>query len=219
MSRKCLIYRPVAEFPLSDPDFSQEIQERFTRPNSNLIQPTQPEERHLTILGAREYPKVLHPSRLRIHLPEQSQKSLELNVVGARMLGECALTLVFNDLSQTLPREERRRIKQAFIEAGATTPHHKKFKPHVTIAKIPRGISRRHVIRWTENMLPTDPTVIVGGITQNNLSGREFNEQSLIEFDFSNEGHFLDLQVTGCMLLPPLKQKPEKKGCRHHSHS
>jgi len=219
MSRKCLIYHPVAEFPLSDPDFSQEIQERFTRPNSNLIQPTQPEERHLTILGAREYPKVLHPSRLRIHLPEQSQKSLELNVVGARMLGECALTLVFNDLSQTLPREERRRIKQAFIEAGATTPHHKKFKPHVTIAKIPRGISRRHVIRWTENMLPTDPTVIVGGITQNNLSGREFNEQSLIEFDFSNEGHFLDLQVTGCMLLPPLKQKPEKKGCRHHSHS
>lgn len=219
MSRKCLIYRPVAEFPLSDPDFSQEIQERFTRPNSNLIQPTQPEERHLTILGAREYPKVLHPSRLRIHLPEQSQKSLELNVVGARMLGECALTLVFNDLSQTLPREERRRIKQAFIEAGATTPHHKKFKPHVTIAKIPRGISRRHVIHWTENMLPTDPTVIVGGITQNNLSGREFNEQSLIEFDFSNEGHFLDLQVAGCMLLPPLKQKPEKKGCRHHSHS
>lgn len=219
MSRKCLIYHPVAEFPLSDPDFSQEIQERFTRPNSNLIQPTQPEERHLTILGAREYPKVLHPSRLRVHLPEQSQKSLELNVVGARMLGECALTLVFNDLSQTLPREERRRIKQAFIEAGATTPHHKKFKPHVTIAKIPRGISRRHVIRWTENMLPTDPTIIVGGITQNNLSGREFNEQSLIEFDFSNEGHFLDLQVTGCMLLPPLKQKPEKKRCRHHSHS
>ena len=219
MSRKCLIYRPVAEFPLSDPDFSQEIQERFTGPNSNPIQPTQPEERHLTILGAREYPKVLHPSRLRVHLPEQSQKSLELNVVGARMLGECALTLVFNDLSQTLPREERRRIKQAFIEAGATTPHHKKFKPHVTIAKIPRGISRRHVIRWTENMLPTDPTIIVGGITQNNLSGREFNEQSLIEFDFSNEGHFLDLQVTGCMLLPPLKQKPEKKRCRHHSHS
>lgn len=118
MSRKCLIYHPVAEFPLSDPDFTQEIQERFSRLNDNPIKPTQPEERHLTILGAREYPKVLHPSRLRIHLPEQSQKSLELNVVGARMLGECALTLVFNDLSQTLPREERRRIKQAFIEAG-----------------------------------------------------------------------------------------------------
>ena len=219
MSRKCLIYHPVAEFPLSDPDFTQEIQERFSRLNDNPIKPTQPEERHLTILGAREYPKVLHPSRLRIHLPEQSQKSLELNVVGARMLGECALTLVFNNLSQTLPREERRRIKQAFIEAGATTPHHKKFKPHITIAKIPRGISRRHVIRWTENMLPTDPTIIVGGITQNNLSGREFNEQSLIEFDFSNEGHFLDLQVADCMLLPPLKQKPEKQGCGHHSHS
>lgn len=219
MSRKCLIYHPVTEFPLSDPDFAQEIQERFSRLNDNPIKPTQPEERHLTILGAREYPNILHPSRLRVRLPEQSQNGLELNVVGARMLGECALTLVFNDLSQTLPREERRRIKQAFIEAGATTPHHKKFKPHVTIAKIPRGISRRHVIRWTENMLPTDPTVIVGGITQNNLSGREFNEQSLIEFDFSNEGHFLDLQVAGCMLLPPLKQKPEKKGCRHHSHS
>ena len=219
MSRKCLIYHPVAEFPLSDPDFAQEIQERFSRLNDNPIKPTQSEERHLTILGAREYPKILHPSRLQVRLPEQSQKSLELNVVGARILGECALTLVFNDLSQTLPREERRRIKQAFIEAGATTPHHKKFKPHVTIAKIPRGISRRHVIRWTENMLPTDPTVIVGGITQNNLSGREFNEQSLIEFDFSNEGHSLDLQVADCMLLPPLKQKPEKKGCGHHSHS
>ena len=217
MSRKCLIYHPVAEFPLSDPDLAQEIQERFSRLNDNPIQPTQPEERHLTILGAREYPKVLHPSRLRVHLPEQSQKILELNVVGARMLGECALALVFK--SNDLLREERWRINEAFVRAGATLCHHKKFKPHVTIAKIPRGISRRHVIRWTENMLPTDPTVIVGGITQNNLSGREFNEQSLIEFDFSNEGHSLDLQVADCMLLPPLKQKPEKKGCGHHSHS
>lgn len=60
MSRKCLIYRPVAEFPLSDPDFTQEIQERFSRLNDNPIKPTQPEERHLTILGAREYPKVLY---------------------------------------------------------------------------------------------------------------------------------------------------------------
>lgn len=217
MSRKCLIYHPVAEFPLSDPDLAQEIQERFSRLNDNPIQPTQPEERHLTILGAREYPKVLRPSRLRVHLPEQSQKILELNVVGARMLGECALALVFK--SNDLLREERWRINEAFVRAGATLCRHKKFKPHVTIAKIPRGISRRHVIRWTENILPTDPTVIVGGITQNNLSGREFNEQSLIEFDFSNEGHFLDLQVADCMLLPPLKQKPEKKGCGHHSHS
>lgn len=217
MSRKCLIYHPVAEFPLSDPDLAQEIQERFSRLNDNPIQPTQPEERHLTILGAREYPKVLHPSRLRVHLPEQSQKILELNVVGARMLGECALALVFKN--NDLLREERWRINEAFVRAGATLCRHKKFKPHVTIAKIPRGISRRHVIRWTENILPTDPTVIVGGITQNNLSGREFNEQSLIEFDFSNEGHFLDLQVADCMLLPPLKQKPEKKGCGHHSHS
>lgn len=63
MSRKCLIYHPVAEFPLSDPDFAQEIQERFSRLSDNPIKPTQPEERHLTILGAREYPKVLHPSR------------------------------------------------------------------------------------------------------------------------------------------------------------
>ena len=133
------------------------------------------------------------------------------------MLGECALALVFK--SNDLLREERWRINEAFVRAGAALCRYKKFKPHVTIAKIPRGISRRHVIRWTENMLPTDPTVIVGGITQNNLSGREFNEQSLIEFDFSNEGHSLDLQVADCMLLPPLKQKPEKKGCGHHSHS
>ena len=219
MPRKCLVHRPAVESPLSNPNFVQAIQERFPRPNDKPILPTQPKKRHLTILGAREYPDILPLSRLCVYLPKQSKESLRLNIVGVRMLGECALTLVFNDLSQTLPREERRRIKQAFIEAGATTPHHKKFKPHVTIAKIPRGISRRHVIHWTENMLPTDPTVIVGGITQNNLSGREFNEQSLIEFDFSNEGHFLDLQVADCMLLPPLKQKPEKKGCRHHSHS
>lgn len=214
MSRKCLIYRPVAEFPLSDPDFSQEIQERFTRPNSNLIQPTQPEERHLTILGAREYPKVLRPSRLRVHLPEQSQKSLELNVVGARMLGECALTLVFNDLSQTLPREERRRIKQAFIEAGATTPHHKKFKPHVTIAKIPRGVSRRQVIHWTENMLPTDPTIIVGGITQNNLSGKEFDEKPFIKFIFGNEGHFIPRATDH---TPPPQRDQRNRRNSHHS--
>ncbi|MBF1023733.1 MAG: hypothetical protein HXK97_00715 [Candidatus Nanogingivalaceae bacterium] len=116
-------------------------------------------------------------------------------------------------------REERLRINEAFVRVGATLPRHKKFKPHITIAEIPGGVSRRQVVCWTENMLPTDPTVIVGGITQNNLSGREFNEQSLIEFDFSNEGHFLDLQVADCMILPPLKQKPEKKGCRHHSHS
>lgn len=70
MSRKCLIYHPVAEFPLSDPDLAQEIQERFSRLNDNPIQPTQPEERHLTILGAREYPNILHPSRLRVRLPE-----------------------------------------------------------------------------------------------------------------------------------------------------
>lgn len=191
MSRKCLIYRPVAEFPLSDPDFSQEIQERFTRPNSNLIQPTQPEERHLTILGAREYPDTLPSSRLSVYLPKQSKESLRLNIVGVRMLGECALALVFKN--QYLLQEERQRIHKAFFRAGVVLPWHTRFKPHVTIARIPRGISRREAISWTENMLPTDPTVVVGGITQNNLLGREFNEQSLIEFDFSNEGHFLDL--------------------------
>ena len=217
MSRKCLIYHPVAEFPLSDPDFAQEIQERFSRLNDKPILPTQPKKRHLTILGAREYPDTLPSSILSVYLPKQSKESLRLNIVGVRMLGECALALVFKN--QYLLQEERQRIHKAFFRAGVALPWHTRFKPHVTIAKIPRGISRREVISWTENMLPTDPTVVVGGITQNNLSGREFNEQSLIEFDFSNEGHFLDLQVAGCMLLPPLKRKPEKKGCGHHSHS
>jgi|GEM_PF-1165268 len=215
MSRKRLIYHPVAEFPLSDPEFAQAIQERFTRPDTP-IQPTQPERRHLTILGVGEYPKIpYHLPGLCVHLSEQSERSLELNVVAARILGECALALVFNNHDPL--REERWRINEAFVRAGATLCRHKKFKPHITIAKIPGGVSRRQVIRWTENMLPTDPTVIVGGITQDYLSGKQrkdATEPPLFKLVFGDENNTL---VPHTEEYTPRRQ-PERKRHRRYAH-
>ena len=215
MLQKCLVYRPVAEFPLSDPEFAQAVQRRFPRPNDKPILPTQPKKRHLTILGAREYPDTLPSSRLCVHLPKQSKESLRLNIVGVRMLGECALALVFKN--QYLLQEERLRIHKAFFRAGIALPWHTQFKPHITIAKIPGGISRREVISWTENILPTDSTVVVGGITQNSLSGKTFDEAPVIKLIFSNKAGSTP-RTTDQTSPPPRRGQRKRRHSRRHSH-
>ena len=215
MPRKCLVHRPAVESPLSNPNFVQAIQERFPRPNDKPILPTQPKKRHLTILGAQEYPDTLPSSRLSVYLPKQSKESLRLNIVGIRMLGECALALVFKN--QYLLQEERQRFYEAFFRAVIALPWHTRFKPHVTIARIPGGVSRREVIRWTEKMLPTDSTVVVGGITQRSLSGKTFDEAPVIKLIFSNKAG--STPRTADHTTPPPRRGQRKRGhSRRHSH-
>lgn len=210
MARNRLVYHPVLETPLSDPNFAQ----NFTGPNSNVI-PTRSEEYHLTILGAREYPDTPLSSRLCICLPKRSKEGLKLSVAGARILGERALVLVLNDPG--LLQEERWRIDGAFIRTGAILSRHGKFKPHITIANISSGISRQQVISRTEDMLPTDPTVIIGGITQDSLSGKKFGEEPVIKFIFSDKG--CSTPRTADQTTPPPRRGQRKRGhSRRHSH-
>lgn len=210
MTRNRLVYHPVLETPLSDPNFAQ----NFTGPNSNVI-PTRSEEYHLTILGAREYPDTPLSSRLCICLPKRSKEGLKLSVAGARILGERALVLVLNDPG--LLQEERWRIDGAFIRTGAILSRHGKFKPHITIANISSGISRQQVISRTEDMLPTDPTVIIGGITQDSLSGKKFGEEPVIKFIFSDKG--CSTPRTADQTTPPPRRGQRKRGhSRRHSH-
>lgn len=210
MTRNCLVYHPVLETPLSDPNFAQD----FTGPNSNVI-PTRSEEYHLTILGAREYPDTPLSSRLCICLPKRSKEGLKLSVAGARILGGRALVLVLNDPG--LLQEERWRIDGAFIRAGAVLSRHGKLKPHITIANISSGVSQRQVVRRTESMLPTDPTVIIGGITQNSLSGKTFDEEPIIKFIFSDKG--CSTPRTADHTTPPPRRGQRKRGrSRRHSH-
>lgn len=215
MLQKCLVHRPAVESPLSNPNFAQAIQERFPRPNDKPILPTQPKKRHLTILGAREYPDTLPSSRLSVYLPKQSKESLRLNIVGVRMLEECALALVFKN--QYLLQEERLRIHKAFFRAGIALPWHTRFKPHITIARIPGGVSRREVIRWTEKMLPTDSTVVVGGITQRSLSGKTFDEEPVIKLIFSNKAGSTS-RTTDHTTPPPRRGQRKRGRSRRHSH-
>lgn len=210
MARNCLVYHPVLEAPLSDPNFAQD----FTGPNSNVI-PTRSEEYHLTILGAREYPDTPLSSRLCICLPKRSKEGLKLSVAGARILGGHALVLVLNDPG--LLQEERWRIDGAFIRAGAVLSRHGKLKPHITIANISSGVSRRQVVRRTESMLPTDPTVVVGGITQNSLSGKTFDEEPIIKFIFSNKGCSTSRTADHTTPLPRRGQRKRGRS-RRHSH-
>lgn len=218
MAKNRLVYHPVLEAPLSHPDFTKAIQNRFPESSNRLILPTWPEVLHLTILGAQQYPEGLLSSEhgsVRVNLPEQSREELTLDVTDVRAIGERGLQLALMLEDSDMLREEQERINKAFATAGAQPhPDIKPFVPHVTIAMMSNNVKRKRVARWVEGMLPPEPTVTIGGITQNNILGKKSNKQSLITFIFGDEHRPLTLPITE-YIFPPRKPRGKRRRGSH----
>ena len=218
MAKNRLVYHPVLEAPPSHLDFTKAIQNRFPESSNRLILPTWPEVLHLTILGAQQYPEGLLSSEhgsVRVNLPEQSREELTLSVTDVRAIGERGLQLALMLEDSDILREEQERINKAFAAAGAQPhPDVKPLVPHVTIAMMSNNVKRKRIARRVESMLPPEPTVTIGGITQNNILGKKSDKQSLITFTFGDEYRPLTLPIAE-YIFPPRKPRG-KRG--HGSH-
>ena len=199
MAKNRLVYHPVLEAPLSHLDFTKAIQNRFPESSNRLILPTWPEVLHLTILGAQQYPEGLLSSEhgsVRVNLPEQSREELTLSVTDVRAIGERGLQLALMLEDSDILREEQERINKAFAAAGAQPhPDVKPLVPHVTIALMSNNVKRKRIARWVESMLPPEPTVTIGGITQNNILGKNLINNPLLRLPLA-----MSIVLSPCLL-------------------